>query len=143
MGDAHGAGFFRLAVPEELHPDVSVFVGRDLLAFLALLAHHLGGLDAVNSRLRSHWKGAEGSVAGLEFVAPVIDLLLWATRSSPGPVVLGAIAVRATDHQVFAIFRADRMSLSAEQCTREQRSRIAVNVAPMIIRLLSLETEFR
>ena len=43
---------FRFAIPEELHPDTAMLIGADFLVFLALLADDLGGLNAVNARLR-------------------------------------------------------------------------------------------
>src|SRR5436853_148624 len=49
LRDSNWARQLRLAVPKELNPDATMLVRADLLAFLAFLAHHLGGLDAVDA----------------------------------------------------------------------------------------------
>src|SRR5216684_968408 len=72
LGNPDRAGLLRLAIPIELHPDVTVFVGRYLLAVLALLGHDFRGLDTVDARCWCQRQTPKRAIARQEFVVPVV-----------------------------------------------------------------------
>src|SRR5215467_1401685 len=102
LGDANRTGFLRLAVPKELDPDASMFVGADLFAVLAFLRHDLGGLDTIDARLRRQRQTPEGAVARLEEVRAIVALSTLV--SSAAAILLRGVMMRYVDNQILAVF---------------------------------------
>src|SRR6267378_993578 len=75
LGNPDRARFFRLAIPMELDPDVTVFVGRYLLVVVALLlvlGNDFRGLDTVDARFWCQRQTPERAIARQELVVSVV-----------------------------------------------------------------------
>src|SRR5215216_6989730 len=115
FGDANAARLLLLSVPEELDQDAAVFVDVDLLT---LLADHLGGLNAVDERLRRD----DGSAENLVLLRQELEISRIVLLRGPAArtVVLGYVEMRTADHQVVLVLRGLVVALELGRAARKQ-----------------------
>ena len=100
LGNPDRAGLLGLAIPKELDPDVTVLVGRYLLALFTFLADDFRGLDTANARLGRRRQTAERAIARQELVISVVGSRTRLARA----IGLNAVVVTGANHEIFLVF---------------------------------------
>ena len=132
LGDPQAARLLLLAVPVKQHENPAIFVDVD---FLAVLAHHFGGLRSVNQRLRGDQRRLEGNIRVEQLISAGIIRLAAAAR----PVGLLGEGMRGAHHQIFLVFRIRRDPLDTGQPAGKHADRIALRIAAAVLCLFGFE----